>query len=163
MEKEQEEWIVVDAMHPDHSEDNREPEPQPQPEPEPVSLLEEVEQAMPEEGSGAKNMSLGKLLGGEVLGGAWMRRQVRLIALILMLTVLYITNRYSAEQELIEIEDCRKELQDIKYRTLTRSSELTLNTRQSVIEHALRQAGDTTLLASKEPPFVILESDGRAE
>lgn len=103
----------------------------------------------------AFSLSWGAVMSGELLGGAWMRHQVKFIALILVLTVLYVTNRYSAEQELIEIADSRRELQDIKYRSLTCGSELTMRTRQSMIEEALNEAGDSTLKSAKEPPFVI--------
>ena len=42
----------------------------------------------------------------------------------MILTVLYIDNRYSSQQELIEIDKLKKDLVDIKYDALTRSSEL---------------------------------------
>lgn len=118
----------------------------PEPLQNPSALLEDDE---------SFSLTWATIVSGELLGGAWMRRQVKFIALVLGLTVLYVTNRYCAEQELIEIADSKKELQDIKYRCLTRGSELTMRSRQSMIEDALRSAGDTTLVAFNEPPFII--------
>lgn len=57
-----------------------------------------------------------------------------MLILIVLLTILYIDNRYSSQQELIEIDRLKKELTDIKYDALTISSELTERSRQSRIE-----------------------------
>ena len=42
-----------------------------------------------------------------------------------------------------------------KYRALTRSSELTVKTRQSQIEESLKATPDSVLEVPKEPPFLI--------
>ena len=64
------------------------------------------------------------ILGGEVLVHL-MRKQANLIILIMILVILYIDNRYSSQQEMIEIDRLKKELIDTKYDALTISSELT--------------------------------------
>ena len=69
-----------------------------------------------------------------------------LIVLCTFFAIVYITNRYSAEQEMIEIERLKTELTEMRYRALTRSSELTVRTRQSQ---------DSVLQTPKEPPFLI--------
>ncbi len=43
----------------------------------------------------------------------------------MILVILYIDNRYSSQQEMIEIDRLKKELIDTKYDALTISSELT--------------------------------------
>lgn len=101
------------------------------------------------------NLTLREILGGDILTTRWLRRQIGLIILCVFFIIIYITNRYSAEQELITIKDLKIELQEMKYRALTRSSELTEKTRQSHIEEQLMQNGDSTLRMSKEPPFII--------
>ena len=57
---------------------------------------------------------------------------------------------------MIEIDRLRKELVDIKYDALTRSSELTERTRQSRIEEYV-SAEHSELQISTAPPFVIEE------
>ena len=101
------------------------------------------------------NVSLREILGGDILTAGWLRRQMGLILLCTFFAIIYITNRYSAEQEMIEIEKLKTELTEVRYRALTRSSELTVKTRQSQIEKSLRQTPDSVLQSPKEPPFLI--------
>ena len=88
------------------------------------------------------------------IDGQWFKRQIGVIILAVTGIIIYITCRYQAQQEIIQEEQLRKELQDWKFRTLTRSSELTLKTRQSQIEFALKNFGDSTLKVSTEAPFI---------
>lgn len=101
------------------------------------------------------NVSLREILGGDILTAQWLRRQIGLIVMCVFFIIVYITNRYSSEQEIIDIKDLKTELQDMKYRTLTRSSELTVKMRQSHIEEQLKHYGDSLLRMSKIPPFAI--------
>ena len=87
------------------------------------------------------------------IDGQWFKRQIGVIILAVTGIIIYITCRYQAQQEIIQEEQLRKELQDWKFRTLTRNSELTLKTRQSQIEIALKNFGDSTLKVSTEAPF----------
>ncbi|MBR2497776.1 MAG: hypothetical protein IKB63_05445, partial [Parabacteroides sp.] len=84
--------------------------------------------------SSSKHMSVRSILGGDILANDFFKRQTSLLILIMILTILYIDNRYSSQQELIEIDRLKKELTDIKYDALTRSSELMEKSRQSRIE-----------------------------
>lgn len=88
------------------------------------------------------------------IDGQWFKKQIGVIILAVVGIIIYITCRYQAQQEIIQEEQLRKELQDWKFRTLTRSSELTLKTRQSQIEIALKNFGDSTLKVSTEAPFI---------
>ena len=96
-----------------------------------------------------------RMLGGDIFAQKFLRRNWAAIALILFLTMVYISNRYMAEQEMIRISDLQRELNEVRFRALTHSSELTRRCRQSNIENALRAAGDTTLLPAREAPFII--------
>lgn len=91
------------------------------------------------------------------IDGQWFKRQIWVIVMICVGIIVYITSRYQAQQEIILEEQLRGELQDWKFKTLTRSSELTLRTRQSQIESALKNFGDSTLKVSTEPPFTTIE------
>ena len=81
-----------------------------------------------------------------------------LLILIVILTILYIDNRYSSQQELIEIDRLKKELTDIKYDALTISSELTEKSRQSRIEEYISAEG-RQLQTAATPPFLIKEEE----
>ena len=43
------------------------------------------------------------IMGGDILAHKFLRRQTNLVILIVILTILYIDNRYTSQQELIEI------------------------------------------------------------
>ena len=72
----------------------------------------------------------------------------------MILTVCYINNRYKSQQELIEIDKLKKDLVDIKYDALTRSSELMEKSRQSRIEEYI-SSKESDLQTSTNPPYLI--------
>ena len=97
------------------------------------------------------------VMGGELLVRV-MRRQTALVILIMVFIIIYIDNRYSSQQEVIEIDRLKQELVDTKYDALTISSELTERSRQSRIEEYISAEG-TPLETSTTPPFLIKDSD----
>ncbi len=88
------------------------------------------------------------------IDGKWFKKQIGVLALAVVGIVAYITCRFQAQQELIQIEQLKKERTDWAYRSLTRSSQLTLKSRQSLIEKSLKNFGDSTLKASVQPPII---------
>ena len=82
------------------------------------------------ENPSSKHMSIRSILGGDILANDFLKRQTSLLILVMILTILYIDNRYSSQQELIEIDKLKKKLTDTKYNALTRSSELMEKSRQ---------------------------------
>lgn len=103
---------------------------------------------------GGKKLTLRRIFLGDFLIHDFLRRQALLMVLVVAYTVIYISNRYSYQQEMLEIDRLRKELVDIKYDALTRSSELTERTRQSRIEEYV-SAEQSDLQTSTAPPFVV--------
>ena len=99
-------------------------------------------------------LSIRSILGGDILANDFFKRQTRLLILIMILTVLYIDNRYSSQQELIEIDKLKKDLIDIKYDALTRSSELMEKSRQSRIEEYI-STEDSPLQTATNRPYLI--------
>lgn len=89
------------------------------------------------------------------IDGQWFRRQIWLLLVIVAGIIVYITNRYGAQQEIIEEQTLREELQDWKFKSLTRNSELTFCTRQSQIELRLKSFGDSTIRVSNKAPYHI--------
>ena len=118
-------------------------------------MEEELKQntQQPKDGQSAspKHMSIRSILGGDILANDFFKRQTRLLILI---TVLYIDNRYSSQQELIEIDKLKKDLIDIKYDALTRSSELMEKSRQSRIEEYI-STEDSPLQTATNRPYLI--------
>lgn len=107
------------------------------------------------ENKAPSSVSLRNILGGDFLNAAFMRRQLPLIILIAVCCFIYISNRYSNQMELIEIDRLKNQLDDARFNALTRSSELTAKSRQSYVEEFLRNSKDSTLQISTHPPFVI--------
>ena len=89
-----------------------------------------------------------------IIGGDIFRRQTRLLVLIMVLILFYIHNRYACQQQMIEIDKLKKELIDIKYDALTRSSELMERSRQSRIEEYIATK-ESDLQTSTNPPYLI--------
>ena len=101
-----------------------------------------------------KHMSIRSILGGDILANDFFKRQTSLLILIMVLTILYIDNRYTSQQEMIEIDRLKKELTDIKYDALTRSSELMEKSRQSRIEEYI-STEESHLETSTSRPYLI--------
>lgn len=89
------------------------------------------------------------------ISGEWLKRHWSFLLIVFVCMLAFVTNRYQAQQEIIEEANLKRELNEWKYIWLTQFSELTRSTRQSYIEESLRQRGDTTLTLSKNAPFII--------
>ncbi|AVM58155.1 hypothetical protein C3V43_10620 [Bacteroides heparinolyticus] len=101
-----------------------------------------------------KGPSLTSIIGGDILATDFFRRQAGLLFLVTVLIIIYINNRYECQQQLIEIDNLKKELTDIKYDALTRSSELMERSRQSRIEEYIATK-ESDLQTSTNPPYLI--------
>ena len=103
----------------------------------------------------SKNFTLQTVLGGDILTAAILRRQIWLIVLITFFVFLYIANRYRYQQQMIEYDKLKKELQDAKYKALSSSSELTEKSRESNVLEMLKSYNDSTIKIASEPPYII--------
>lgn len=123
---------------------------------EPLTLSEVIkEQATEDEAPQSRYFSLRKILGGDILNTTLVRHQVWLFLLIALFVVIYIANRYSCQQDIIEIDKLQKELQDAKYKALSSNSKLTEKSRESNVIELLRQTNDSTLKLPTQPPYII--------
>lgn len=89
------------------------------------------------------------------INGLWFRKQLGVLSLILFGIIVYISNRYQAQNEMIEEDKLHEELQDWKYRSMTRNSELTFRCRQSQLEEQMKAMGDSTLSSSNDPVYEL--------
>ena len=85
----------------------------------------------------------------------WFLSQWKLLLLCLAGIILYVTNGYQAQVEMMKETELEAELKDWRYRSITRVSELTRLCRQSQLEQKLREQGDSTLAPSKIAPYTI--------
>ena len=127
------------------------------PKPAPQTSLKEViaKQAIEEEESGSASFTLRKILGGDILTAQIIRKQIWLSMLIVVFIIIYISNRYSIQKDLIELDQLQKELQDTKYKALSTSSQITEKSRESNVLDMLKHSKDSTLHIATQPPYII--------
>lgn len=114
-----------------------------------------VKQATEEEASGSASFTLRKILGGDILTAEIIRKQIWLCILIVGFVIVYISNRYSIQKDLLEIDLLQKELQDTKYKALSTSSQITEKSRESYVLEVLEHSKDSTLHIANQPPYII--------
>lgn len=99
-------------------------------------------------------LTLFSLLGGDFLLLPFFKRQIKLVLLIVFLLLLYISNRYSAQQEQVEIYLLKDSLMQARYSALARSSELMKESRQSYVQDFLEKS-HSDIKISDQSPYVI--------
>jgi len=117
------------------------------------------EKAREDEPAVSPNLTLRKIIGGDFLTAQMIRQQIWLILLIVFFIIIYIANRYSCQQDLIEIDKLETELKDAKYRALSSSSKLTERCRESHVLDVLRANKDSVLHIADQPPYIITVPD----
>ena len=122
---------------------------------EPVSDKEKLMRSLVSDDDEAEELSIDGIR--QILDAAprWFLSQWKMLLLCLVGIFLYITNGYQAQIEMMKETELEAELKDWRYRSITRVGELTQMCRQSQLEQKLRQQGDTTLVSSKDAPFII--------
>ena len=128
------------------------PQQEPQQQEAPQASLKEViaKQAIEEEASGSSSFTLRKILGGDILTA-----QIILVILIVFFVIIYISNRYNIQNDIIELDKLQKELQDTKYKALSTSSQITEKSRESNVLDMLKNNKDSVLHIATQPPYII--------
>lgn len=122
----------------------------------PMQLTQAIrEQAREEDALPSASYTLRKILGGDFLTADFMRKQIGVIILVAFMTMIYVSNRYSCQQGMIEINELQKELKDAKYKALASSSQLTEICRESNVLDMLRNNKDSVLHIPNQPPYII--------
>jgi len=111
--------------------------------------------ATEEEKPHSSSFTLRKILGGDFLSAGILKRQVWLIVLVAAFILVYVSNRYSCQKDMLEINELKEQLKDAKYKSLASSSELTEMSRESNVLEMLRNNKDSVLHIADQPPYII--------
>ena len=114
-----------------------------------------AKQAIEDEAPLSSSFTLRKILGGDILTAQVIRRQIWLIVLVVFFIIIYISNRYSIQQDMIEIDQLQEELQNAKYKALSSSSQITEKSRESNVLDMLKNNKDSVLHIATQPPYII--------
>lgn len=89
------------------------------------------------------------------MNGKWIQSQIGFVLLIFIFSLTNITFGYMTKELQIKRNNLKTEVDDYHFRSLTRSSQLTRETRQSIIEERLKANGDSTLTATPDLPLIV--------
>jgi hypothetical protein len=101
---------------------------------------------------------LNELLDGSFMTRVGIRKNYRLMLLVVGLIFVYINNHYAVIMRLSEIDTLQKELLDVKYEALTRMSDLMKESRQSSVLKLIEEK-DLKLEVAKIPHYTISRVD----
>ena len=98
--------------------------------------------------------SLKSWLDGDMLLSPLLQRHLGLFLLVFVLVIAYVSNRYAFQQEQVQIQRLRSELNDAKYEALARSSELMEKSRESNIQRFIVEQGSELQIPTKAPVVI---------
>lgn len=98
--------------------------------------------------------SLKSWLDGDMLLSPLLQRHLGLFLLVFVLVIAYVSNRYAFQQEQVQIQRLRAELNDVKYEALARSSELMEKSRESNIQRFVVEQGSQLQTPTKAPVVI---------
>ncbi len=108
--------------------------------------------------SDIKSSTLRDIINGNILTKKFIQKQYGLLGLIAILLFIYVDNRYFCERQVSEGIKLKQQLQDIKFESLTISSELTTLSRRTYVMNYINEKG-LNLKESPYAPIVIAEPD----
>lgn len=94
------------------------------------------------------------VFGGTVLTSGIITRNWKFILVLVLLTFLYISNRYSASEKMVRIETLQRELKDAKYESVTTSAKLVGVSREIKIKELVEKNG-LDIDFTKEPVYKL--------
>ena len=110
-----------------------------------------------EDFSDIKSSKARDILNGNILTKKFFQKQYLLLAMIALLAFFYVDNRYYSETQLAKQIEMKKQIQDVKYESLTISAELMQISRQSNVLKMVNERG-LNLVETATPPVVIQDS-----
>lgn len=100
------------------------------------------------------NASLKGLLNGTTLAEKGIHKNMKFIVFLSILGILYIANGYDTERLYKKKIEMEKEVKDLRFESITTSSQLMFRSKQSEVKKRIREVG-LELEESKEPPVKI--------
>jgi hypothetical protein len=113
--------------------------------------------ASPGKGKG-KGGFLKGLISGTVISDSIILKDVRYTAMIFLLAVIFIANRFNAERVEREISALEQEVRDLRAESLSVSADLGSVSRQSEISDLVKERG-LGLEELREPPYRIVVNE----
>ncbi|MDL2221659.1 hypothetical protein LJC35_03800 [Parabacteroides sp. OttesenSCG-928-N08] len=101
-----------------------------------------------------RRASLIYIFGGGLLREDFILRHLKMILLIVGLIIAFISNNYICMQKIRQIDRLQQRLRDVRFESLSISTELTGKSRQSQIEELIEAQG-LDLETAKTPPYII--------
>ena len=101
-----------------------------------------------------KSGILNRIMGGQIFTSKIITENGWLIALIVLYSFIYVSNRYEYEQELLKSDRLIKKRDKLKNNLLTLKSEFSYKSRQTEIENFLQEA-DSDLKVATRPTYKI--------
>lgn len=92
---------------------------------------------------------LNRIMGGQIFSSKFITDNAWLLALIVLYSFIYVSNRYEYEQELLKIDRLTKKRDKLKNNLLTLKSEFSYKSRQTEIEKFLKEAKSDLKVATK--------------
>ncbi len=112
------------------------------------------EQAAEEEKPLSWRHSLQRIVSGESLA-AVLKNKAWLVTLVAVFALVNVSNRYSCQKDIMEIDDLQKRLQDARYKAFASESRVTEMCRESNVIRRLQAQGDSLLQLPTLPPYII--------
>lgn len=98
--------------------------------------------------------SIKEIFSGDILIKEWLKRQYKIILLVCVLIFIYIHSGLKTEQQMLEINELRKELHDSQITLLSLNTELMDKTRIASIIQLLEEQ-DSELQPNQTPAIRI--------
>jgi len=111
-----------------------------------------------EDFSDIKSSTVRDVLNGNILTKKFFQKQYGLLIMIAILAFIYVDNRYYCETQLAKSIELKKQIQDIKYESLTISADLIKISRQSNVLNMVNERG-INLIQTTTPPIVIEDTE----
>lgn len=124
-----------------------------------MSWIKKIAEAIKgsEDFSDIKSSTARDILNGNILTKKFFQKQYGLMIMIAILTFMYVDNRYYCETQLAKEIRLKKDIQDLKYESLTISADLMTISRQSNVMNTVNSRG-INLIEACTPPIVINDS-----
>ncbi len=94
------------------------------------------------------------VFGGNILTEDFFARNLTFIMVLVVVMIMFISQRYTVLRRISEMERLKVELKDAKFESLNISSDLTEISRRSQIEKMVERAG-LDIEATNEPVYII--------